>query len=179
MIFDDDDESEEEDSGDDNGTMPSSISTGIVSGVSLSSTALSSSAQAVESDSDDDLVPYDLVESDSDDNDDATPTAGTTVAQIMHGLRDQENADRFHASLVHLPTILRDNVDDIDFDHTAAQLAAQLLRLDNRFALPTFATDRYTALVATCVKCPTAVAKFVCFYVKYFFLFHFVFRLDI
>jgi hypothetical protein len=43
-------------------------------------------------------------------------------------------------------------------DSTANQVAAQLLRLDNRFALQSFVNDRFDAMIAVCVAAPTPVA---------------------
>lgn len=125
-----------------------------------------------ETESDDGLVAYEMDDSDSDDqgqgsegDDDEEGGAGrigrgrvplpTTLQQCLAGLRSS-NADEVEAAVWALPE-LASRSPDLSGE-ICCEVAAVLLRLEDRIAMDDFATRRHRGLVALACADPTHVA---------------------
>ncbi|KAJ4288006.1 telomere binding protein [Kalmusia sp. IMI 367209] len=120
-----------------------------------------------DSDSDDDLIPYNKPDSDpEDDTDDPTevnrnkPTAPVYIRDLIAGLRDTEDYDRHALALSTAAPLIRRkaNFGTEVLDHIE-ELATILVGLHDTFELGNFAEQRQQALIAVLLAKPAPMAQ--------------------
>jgi len=117
----------------------------------------------------DDLIPYPKPDSDpSDSEDDPTlvqrnkPRPPVYVRDLISGLTETENYDRFNAALSNAASIIRRkaNFGKEVSDH-AEELASMLMNLQDTFDMEDFEDLRQNALIAVLIAKPSEIARYL------------------
>ncbi|KAF3905559.1 hypothetical protein AA313_de0205445 [Arthrobotrys entomopaga] len=123
---------------------------------------LSNRIQELDSDSDDDLIPYPKPDSDPEDSDDdATlinrkkPTPPVYIRDLLYMLNDQDSYDRQHMAFLHAAVLIRRKATfGTELSSHAVDLLTVLVGQQDKFDMPNFDTLRLKAVVSTVISLP-------------------------
>lgn len=110
-------------------------------------------SEALDSDDDDELTPYD-----------SNPTSSKPVkrpyylAQCMDGLLKSDDPEWFEQCLQHAEALIRSHT---EVSEMAVELCKVLLNLEDQYSLPEFVLLRHKAMVALVMSCPETTAQYL------------------
>ncbi|KAH3387036.1 hypothetical protein KXW42_006849 [Aspergillus fumigatus] len=120
-----------------------------------------------ESEEDDDLIPYEKPDEDpSDSDDDPTlvqrnkPTPPVYIRDLITGLRDTENLERFELAVTTAPTLIRRKTGfGTELAENVEELALVLVGLQEQTKLPKFHECRLQSMIALIVSQPLKMGR--------------------
>ncbi|KAK6332824.1 telomere binding protein [Orbilia brochopaga] len=137
--------------------------------VEITSITPSNRIEELDSDSDDDLIPYPKPDSDPEDSDDdATlvnrkkPTPPVYIRDLLYMLHDHESYDKQHLALLHAAVLIRRKATHgSELSAHAVELLNTLVGLQDKFDMDDFDTLRLKAVVALVVTLPSTSGPWI------------------